>query len=135
MRDLNDAVLEQPYDDELKGIAANFSGLLRLIVQTIDRRGLKHYFLKKHQHHVNRFYHQLSKTKFQSEGALKLKDRFDKNRDKLFTFLGQDGIPWNNNNVEHAIKAFARLRRNIEGLSTPSGIEEYLVLIEPLPNL
>lgn len=38
-------------------------------------------------------------------------------------------MPWNNNNVEHAIKAFARLRRAIEGLSTPKGIEEYLILL------
>jgi hypothetical protein len=29
----------------------------------------------------------------------------------------------------HAIKAFARLRRAIEGLSTPKGIEEYLILL------
>src|SRR5438309_7514271 len=32
-------------------------------------------------------------------------------------------------NAEHAIKAFARLRRAIEGLSTPTGIEEYLILL------
>lgn len=38
-------------------------------------------------------------------------------------------MPWNNNNAEHAIKAFARLRRVIEGISTVKGIEEYLVLL------
>jgi len=32
-------------------------------------------------------------------------------------------------NAEHAIKAFARLRRAIKGLSTPKGIEEYLILL------
>jgi hypothetical protein len=53
----------------------------------------------------------------------------DKDRENLFTFLIQDGVPWNNNNAEHAIKAFARLRRMIEGLSTPKGIEEYLILL------
>ena len=52
-----------------------------------------------------------------------------KNREKLFTFLDYDGVPWNNNNAEHAIKAFARLRRVIDGLSSPDGIEEYLVLL------
>jgi len=31
--------------------------------------------------------------------------------------------------AEHAIKAFARLRRAIEGLSTPKGIEECLILL------
>jgi len=40
-----------------------------------------------------------------SAAAMKLKARLDKDRDKLFTFLSYDGIPWNNNNAEHAIKA------------------------------
>jgi hypothetical protein len=53
----------------------------------------------------------------------------EKDRDKLFTFLTHEGVPWNNNNVEHAIKAFARLRRAIDGLSTPNGLEEYLILL------
>ena len=61
--------------------------------------------------------------------AAKWKSRLDKDRDKLFTFLSHDGIPWNNNNAEHAIKGFARLRRTIEGLSTPKEIEEYLILL------
>lgn len=66
-------------------------------------------------------------TSYESEAALNCKERFEKNRPKLFTFLNHDGVPWNNNNVEHAIKAFARLRRTIEGLSTPKGIKEYVI--------
>jgi hypothetical protein len=34
----------------------------------------------------------------------------DKNEDKLFTFLEYDDVPWNNNNAEHAVRAFTRLR-------------------------
>jgi hypothetical protein len=66
---------------------------------------------------------------YHSDAALKCKERFEKNRDTLFTFLNFDGVPWNNNNAEHAIKAFASLRRTIEASSTPSGIEEYLILL------
>ncbi len=55
--------------------------------------------------------------------------RFEKNRDRLFTFLDHDGIPWNNNNAEHAIKAFVRLRNIIGGTSTTKGLREYLVLL------
>ncbi|MGA7927206.1 MAG: hypothetical protein WCA20_14610 [Candidatus Sulfotelmatobacter sp.] len=66
---------------------------------------------------------------WQSEVAAKCKQRFEKNRNKLFTFLGYDGVPWNNNNAEHAMKAFAALRDVIEGTTTASGIEEYLVLL------
>ena len=38
-------------------------------------------------------------------------------------------MPWNNNNAEHAIKAFAMLRPVIEGTTTEKGIHEYLVLL------
>ena len=60
---------------------------------------------------------------------MKCKERFEKNRDRLFTFLKYDGVPWNNNNAEHAIKAFARLRDVIAGSSTEKGIDEYLTLL------
>jgi hypothetical protein len=43
--------------------------------------------------------------------------------------LTYDGTPWNNNNAEHAIKAFARLRRLIEGMTSPKGIEADLILL------
>ena len=129
MRDLNDAVLDHPYDEQVKGITTRFGDLLRTIVETIDRRGLKQHYLHKHLVDVERFYRQLSQSSYQSEAALKLKERFERNRGKLFTFLNYDGVPWNNNNAEHAIKAFARLRKAIVGLSTPKGIEEYLILL------
>ena len=60
--------------------------------------------------------------------GLRVKER-KKNRDKLFTFLKYDGIPWNNNNAEHAIKAFAALRDVISGSSTAKGVDEYLTLL------
>jgi hypothetical protein len=129
MRDLNEEILNNPFDDEMKSIAVRFSGLLKPIVETIDRRGLKKYFLRKHLVDVNRFYGFLDASNFKSEVASKCKQRFDKNRDKLFTFLNFDGVPWNNNNAEHAIKAFARLRDVISGTSTKKGIDEYLTLL------
>jgi hypothetical protein len=45
--------------------------------------------------------------------ATKLVKRLVKNRGKMFTFLDFDGVPWNNNNAEHAAKAFAELCRVI----------------------
>ena len=129
IRDFNDAVLDNPYDDSVKGIATTFAELFKNIVKTTDRWGLRSRFLRKHLADVARFYKRISKMGHLSAAALKLKARLDKDRDKLFTFLSHDGIPWNNNNAEHAIKAFARLRKAIEGLSTPRGIEEYLILL------
>jgi hypothetical protein len=129
MRDLNDDVLDNPYDESLKQIAVVFAELLREMVETIDRWGLKSRFLRKHLIDVARFYKRISKVGNLSAAASKWKARLDKDREKLFTFLSHDGVPWNNNNAEHAIKAFARLRRAIEGLSTSKGIEEYLILL------
>jgi len=129
IRDLNDAVLEHPYDEELKSLVKNFADLMKPIVETVDRHGLKSYFLRKHLEFVGRFYRRISGTDFQSESARAFKKRFEKNRDKLFTFLVHDGVPWNNNNAEHAIKAFAMLRHSIGGVTTEKGIQDYLVLL------
>ena len=71
----------------------------------------------------------LLKRTFQTEVATGYQRRFEKNRDRLFTFLDHDGVPWNNNNAEHAIKAFARLRNIIGGTSTEKGLHEYLILL------
>ena len=129
MRDLNDETLNNPFDEELKRIVRGFAELLRPIVQTVDRYGLKRHFLRKHLASVDRFYKKLIAPDYQSAAAIKCKERFEKNRDKLFTFLRHDGVPWNNNNAEHAIKAFARLRAVMGGTSTEKGIEEYLILL------
>jgi predicted RecB family nuclease len=129
MRDLNEEILNNPFDQEMKSIAVGFSNMLKLMVATIDRHGLKKYFLRKHLIDVDRFYKFLDTTDFKSEAALKCKQRFVKNQSTLFTFLCYDGVPWNNNNAEHAIKAFARLRDVIAGCSSKKGIEEYLTLL------
>ena len=67
MRDLNDEVLKNPFDEELKKIVFEFSGLLQPIIATIDKRGLKKYFLRKHLKRVERFYKFLGRSNFRSE--------------------------------------------------------------------
>ena len=129
MRDLNDDILHNPFDEEMKSIALGFSGVLKPMIDTIDRHGLKKLYLRKHIVDVERFFKFIGVTDFKSETALKCKQRFEKNRDTLFTFLHYDGVPWNNNNAEHAIKAFARLRDVMRGTASKKGIEEYLTLL------
>jgi Transposase IS66 family len=99
------------------------------MVETIGRHGLQSRFLKHHLALVERFYNWLGKLTPQSEVAAKTKHRFEKNRNTLFTFLKHDGVPWNNNNAEHAIKAFATLRRVINGVTSEAGLRDYLVLL------
>lgn len=51
------------------------------------------------------------------------------NREKLFTFLRHDGVPWNNNNSEHAIKSFTLYRKITNECFTGIGMEKYLILL------
>jgi transposase len=60
IRDLNEELLNHPYDDQLKQLVGAFAGLLKPMVDTVDRRGLKKRFLGKHRTFVNRFYKRLS---------------------------------------------------------------------------
>jgi predicted RecB family nuclease len=129
IRDLNGDLLKQPFNAELAALVRNFALLLKPMIDTISRFGLKAYFLKKHKISVDHFYEKLARQNYESELAVSYKRRFEKNRTKLFTFLDYDNIPWNNNNAEHAIKAFARLRNVIGGKSSDKGIQEYLTLL------
>jgi len=129
LRDINEDVLKEPFNVELEELAHSFAGLLRPMVATVDRFGLKAYHLRRHKHAVKRFYRALSRRDYKTDLAAGYKKRFEKNRDKLFTFLDHDGVPWNNNNAEYAIKAFARLRNVIGANGTPKGVREYLVLL------
>ena len=98
-------------------------------IETVDRRGLKKRSLGKHRIFVDRFYKRLSGGFGADEAARKIIERLQKNRNTMFTFLDFDDVPWNNNNAEHAIKAFASLRRVIDGTTTEKGLRDFLVLL------
>jgi hypothetical protein len=129
IRDLNDDLSKQPFNEEMKELAQNFADLLKPMIDTLDRFGLRAYHLRRHKASVNKFYDVLSQRLYQTEVAVSYKRRFERNSGRLFTFLDYDGVPWNNNNAEHAIKAFVRLRRCIDGKSSVKGIRDYLVLL------
>ena len=129
IRDLNDELLKHPYDEGLKWLVRDFAGLVKAMVETVDRHGLKKRFLGKHRISVNQFYKRLADGYGAGEATRKIIERLQKNRSKMFTFLDFDDVPWNNNNAEHAIKAFALLRRVIEGKTTEKGLRDFLVLL------
>ena len=89
------------------GSSGAFAGLVKPMVETVDRRGLKKRFLGKHRIFVDRFYKRLNGGFGAGEAARKIIERLQKNRNTMFTFLDFDDVPWNNNNAEHAVKAFA----------------------------
>jgi len=129
MRDINQELLNNPFDEELRLITRPFGSLLRAIITTIDEHGLKTKRLKKHIGVVEEFFRSLSEQSIHSEAAVALRARLIKYQDKLFTFINRDGVPWNNNNAEHAIKQFAYYRENTKGMLTEAGMSDYLLLL------
>jgi len=129
LRDIDDDLLRNPLDSEFKNMAQTFATLLRTIIETVDRFGLKSHHLHKHKRAATRFLDSVASADFSSQLAMKYKKRFQKKScEKLFTFLDHDGVPWNNTNAEHAIKRFAKYRRQADGCFTERSLQEYLVL-------
>jgi len=129
IRDLNNDLFKHQLDHEFKELVIHFGRLLRTIMETINRYGLKQRHLHKHKKDVDMFYAQIFTREYESELAISYQKRFAKNQNRLFTFLEYDGIPWNNNNAEHAIKSFVCYRNIADGLFTEKSINEYLLLL------
>ena len=129
LRDMNQELLNNPFDAELQSITGPFGALLREIVAGIDRHGLKRRHLGKHRRGVEGYFESLATATFRSEAAEALPGRLLKYRDKLFTFLAHDGVPWNNNNAENAIRQFAYFRDDHPGRLQEAGLKDYLVLL------
>src|SRR5262249_9685541 len=125
----NQNLLDAPFDEEVKAITQPFGALLRSAVATIDQHGLKRRHLANHAGEVKAFFQRLAEKPFQSEAAEALRQRLLTYQGKLFTFIEHDGVPWNNNNAEHAIKAFARYREYAEGSISEKGLGNHLVLL------
>ena len=82
-----------------------------------------------HTGEADAFFDQLAVTAFHSKAAVALQKRLLKSRDKLFTFIRHDGVPWNNAVAENAIKHFARYRERTTGVLTEDGLANYLPLL------
>jgi predicted RecB family nuclease len=93
IRDMNEDLLNNPFDEELQAVTGPFSKLLREIVVTIDQHGLKQYHLKRHEQSVAKYFESLAAQKLHSEPAEALRERLTRYKDKLFTFLKYDGVP------------------------------------------
>jgi predicted RecB family nuclease len=129
IRDLNACLLENPFDDEFKRFAFGFGTLLRSIVVTVDQHGLRKSHLSKHRRDVDRFFNDEVRRPGISEATERFRDRFLKYEGRLFEFLGHDGVAWNNNYAEHAVKQFAHYRVISDGIMNEPGLESYLALL------
>jgi predicted RecB family nuclease len=129
LRDMNQALLDHPFDSELQSIVRPFGSLLRSIVATVDEHGLQRRHLAKYIRRVRKFFRDIVSQRYHSDAAISLQQRLIKNRTRLFTFLSYDAVPWNNNVAENAIKQFAYYREGAVGVMSEEGIQNYLVLL------
>jgi hypothetical protein len=129
IRDFYSDLTGNPFDEEFKTLCGDFGRLLRSIVATIDKHGLKRRHLQRHKAEVSQFFRSLETRVYRSEVARAYQTRLARTEDKLFTFLNHDGVPWNNNPAEHAMKAFAYYRRLCDGMIGEDGLSGYLTLL------
>jgi predicted RecB family nuclease len=129
IRDINDDLLQHPFDEELKELARRYTLTLKPIVDTIGRYGLVQKRLARHKQAAGEFLDWVSGWAVASDAAGGYKARLEKYGERLFTFLDHEGVPWNNNIAENAIKLVVSRMRLLGKSTTESGLEEYLVFL------
>jgi hypothetical protein len=127
--DINDDLWKAPFDQELETFAVEVQALLVPIMEAVDRYGLKAWHLRKFLKDVDRFYDKnITGREYTSEPVRTYQKRFDSYRESLFTFLTQDGIPWENNMAERALRQLA-VQRKISGSFFKRVAPQYLLLL------
>src|SRR6202035_1342333 len=106
-----------------------FGALLRSIVVTIDDHGLERKYLKSHIKPVAAFFDTLTAHFYESDAAKALQKRLLHNRERLFTCVQHDGVSWNNNLAENAIKRISDYREDVGRSMKEAGLTEHLVLL------
>ena len=115
IRDLNDDLWKNPFNVELERFIAAFKDLIIPIMADVQKYGLKERHLRKHVRAVANYYDSwIDKCQYKDEIVQRYQKRFNRYRGSLFRFLETDGIPWNNNMAERAIRHLA-IQRKISG--------------------
>jgi Transposase IS66 family len=118
-----------PFDEELQEFVSAVKDLIVPIIQAIDRWGLKARHLRRFKKQVDRFYETVIEGREYGLDVTKTyQKRFVRYRESLFRFIDEDGIPWNNNTGERAIRHLA-VQRKISGRLYQRGAVDYLVLL------
>jgi Transposase IS66 family len=129
IRDLNDDLWAAPFDIEFERFILKVRNLIVPIMEAIQKYGLKKRHLHHFQKHVDLFYEEIILNQhYHSELALKYQNRFIRYRENLFTFLEHDGIPWENNTAERALRHLT-VQEKISGSFHKSLMPDYLRLL------
>jgi hypothetical protein len=129
IRDLNEDLWKFPFDEELQEFVSSVKDLIVPIIEAIHRWGLKAKHLRRFKKHVDTFYITVIEGReYALDVTKKYQKRFARYRDSLFRFLDEDGIPWNNNTAERAIRHLA-VQRKISGTFHPRGAVGHLEML------
>jgi hypothetical protein len=128
IRDLNDDLWRNPFDSEFEAFVLGVKNVILPILRTVEHFGHKSRFLKKFRNPVKQFYREIVMKPCISELVGRYQKRFHRYRHSLFTFLSHDGVGWNNNAAERALRHLA-VQRKISGSFTESGARTFLVLL------
>lgn len=129
LRDINDDLWKNPFDDEYENFVLEIKELILPIFEAVSKYGLKKRHLSKFNKEVERFYKKniISRT-YHSELVNKYQKRFERYQEDLFVFLKHDSIPWHNNTAERALRHIA-IQKKISGSFFESGASSYLTLL------
>jgi predicted RecB family nuclease len=129
IRDLNDDLWKNPFDDEFEGFVAAFRDVLVPLLEDVRRFGLKERYLRKHRSRIDRFYRDFITGKASMrDTTARYRKRFERYKESLFSFIDNNGVPWHNNAAERALRHLA-VQRKISGAFTENGARDYLCLL------
>jgi predicted RecB family nuclease len=129
IRDINDDLHKFPFDFEFELFVSSLRDILIPIFDTIEKYGLKKRNLNKFNKYIVKYYRKnIDEIQYESDIARKYQKRLSRYRNQLFVFLDHDGIPWNNNMAERALRHLA-VQRKISGSFFASGMTDYLILL------
>jgi transposase len=129
IRDINDDLWKEPFNVEFESFVLEVRKLIVPILQTIQKYGSKKCHLNKFKKSIELFCkNTIDKPTYTFEVTIKYQKRFHRYKDSLFVFMEEDGIPWDNNMAERAIRQLA-VQRKISGTFYKHAISNYLLLL------
>ena len=85
--------------------------------------------MRKHKKDVADFYTKFLEARSITLLYAKYAKRLKKYWEECWTFSDHEGVTWNNNNAEAAVKAFAQRRRHSDGTLSEKGMRSFLRLL------
>ena len=129
IRDLNEDLWKSPFDGEFEAFILEVKNLLVPILEAVQKYGLKKRHLQKFSKQIEQFYERvITDRTYLSDLTIRYQSRFKRYRQSLFTFIEHDGVPWNNNMAERAIRHLA-VQRKISGTFFKSVAPQYLLML------